>query len=116
VAFRIPAGSAGDTRIEHRLAAADASPHLTIAAILAAILHGVSRRLDPGPPTEDRAKGERDPSFPLDLLSALDRLARATILPSYLTRKYLSAYAQLKRGEYAALFEDILPQELDFYA
>jgi glutamine synthetase len=116
VAFRIPAGSAGDTRIEHRLAAADASPHLTIAAILAAILHGVSMHLDPGPPTEDRAQCERDPSFPLDLLSALDRLARATILPSYLTRKYLSAYAQLKRGEYAALFEDILPQELDFYA
>jgi len=28
----------------------------------------------------------------------------------------MSAYAQLKRGEYAALFEDILPQELDFYA
>jgi glutamine synthetase len=116
VAFRIPAGSGADTRIEHRLAAADASPHLTVAGILAAILHGTSSSLEPGTPTEGRAPAKADPSFPQGLLAGLDRLEQSSILPSYIPRQYLQAYAQHKRGEYEALFEEILPQELNFYA
>jgi hypothetical protein len=43
-------------------------------------------------------------------------LEQSSILPSYIPRQYLQAYAQHKRGEYEALFEEILPQELNFYA
>ena len=47
VAFRIPAASGPDTRVEHRVAGADASPHLVVAAVLAGALHGISNGLAP---------------------------------------------------------------------
>ncbi|UNK57816.1 glutamine synthetase family protein [Pseudoxanthomonas daejeonensis] len=50
VAMRIPHSDAANTRIEHRIAGADANPYLVAAAVLAGMLHGIGQRLDPGPP------------------------------------------------------------------
>src|SRR6185437_2054514 len=115
-ALRIPAGDPRNTRIEHRAATADASPHLTVAAILAAVHYGVTSMLEPGPASVGIVDLPRHRECPLDLADALQRLERSKILPAYFSQRYLSAYAQHKRGEYAALFEGITPQELDFYA
>ena len=59
VAFRIPAASGPDTRIEHRVAGADASPHLVVAAVLAAVLHGITHKLEPSSPVDGRAQAGR---------------------------------------------------------
>ena len=45
VAFRLPIAGPAARRIEHRIAGADASPHLVMAAVLAGILHGVEHGL-----------------------------------------------------------------------
>jgi glutamine synthetase len=116
VAFRVPSGSPQNRRIEHRISGADASPHLAVAAILASILHGVSNKLVATTATEGRVSAVRDPSSPSGLLAALDRLERSALLAQYVPPRYLQAYAQLKRGEYDALMEDIFPRELDFFA
>ena len=42
VSLRVPADAPVATRIEHRVAGADAQPHLVIAGILAGMLHGLS--------------------------------------------------------------------------
>jgi glutamine synthetase len=47
---------------------------------------------------------------------ALDRLESSELLGRYIPRRYLEAYAQLKRGECEVLLEDISTRELDFYA
>jgi glutamine synthetase len=114
VAFRLPIAGPEARRIEHRVAGADASPHLVVAAVLAAILHGVTGKLEPTP----EASGEVSevlPEFEAGLLAALARLERSEVLAQYLPRRYLQAYAHVKRGEYQDLFEEILPVELDFY-
>jgi glutamine synthetase len=116
VAMRIPAAGGPDLRIEHRVAGADASPHLVVAAILAAVLHGITNRLQPSAPTYGRVQGGRDPSFPTGLLNALDRMERSSALSQYLSKPYIEAYAHLKRGEYDALCAQLSPRELDFYA
>jgi glutamine synthetase len=116
VAFRIPLSSDADRRIEHRVAGADASPHLTLAAILAAMLHGISNDLSPSPPTDSGAPSEGNPDFPHGLLEALKRTANSVNLPQYLPRPFLQAYTHVKRGERNALLAPILPGELDFYA
>jgi glutamine synthetase len=46
VAVRVPADEAHATRIEHRVAGADANPYLVVAAILAGILHGIENDLE----------------------------------------------------------------------
>lgn len=116
VAFRIPAASGPDTRIEHRVAGADASPHLVVAAVLAAVLHGISNELVPSSPVDGRVPVGVDPEFPRGLWAALERMRGSSVLARYFPKRYLEAYAQLKRGELETLLEEISPRELDFYA
>ena len=114
VAFRIPVADAAAKRIEHRVAGADASPHLVMAAVLAAIHHGITQKLEATDPVTSRVQGVLPP-FAAGLLHSLDRLERSASLSGYIPERYLRAYAELKRSEYAALMERVLPCELDFY-
>jgi len=116
VAFRVPAATGQARRLEHRVAGADASPHLTVAAILAGILHGVTRELEPTEPLGGKASRGSDPNFPSDLIVALDRLENSTLLGEYVPPKYLELYSELKRGEYGELIEEVFTREYDFYA
>jgi glutamine synthetase len=105
VAFRIPPGAAAARRIEHRVAAADASPHLVMAAILAALHHGITGRLVPGEPA----------AAPTDIFAALDRLSHAERLASYLPSRFAELFVALKRAEALDLLEQPTPREFDFY-
>jgi glutamine synthetase len=115
VAFRVPAAHGPGRRVEHRVAGADASPHLVVAAVLAAALHGITRGLSATAPAAGRVQSGSDPAFPDGLLAALDRLQRSRLLPAYIPLRYLELFAELKRKEYAAFIEDLFIQELDFY-
>jgi glutamine synthetase len=115
VAFRVPAAHGPGRRVEHRVAGADASPHLVVAAVLAAALHGITRGLSATAPAAGRVQSGSDPAFPDGLLAALDRLQRSTLLSAYIPLRYLELFAELKRKEYAAFIEDLFIQELDFY-
>ncbi len=115
VAFRVPLSPPSGRRIEHRVAGADASPHLVLAAILAAIHHGVIARLDPGKPVVGRSTVGRGADFPSGLLPALDRLERAEALATYIPAPFLQAYAHVKRGEFDSLLAPILDGEYAFY-
>jgi glutamine synthetase len=55
VALRIPHSDPANTRIEHRIAGADANPYLVTAAVLAGILDGLENPRDPGPPIRGNA-------------------------------------------------------------
>ena len=116
VAFRVPAAHGQARRLEHRVAGADASPHLTVAAILAGILHGVRGELEPTEPLGGKASTGSDADFPSDLIVALARLEQSELLKQYLPPEYLTVYAQLKRGEYGELIEPVFTREYDFYA
>ena len=114
VAFRLPIAGPVARRIEHRVAGADASPHLVMAAVLAAILHGVTGKLEATPEASGEVS-EALPEFAAGLLDALGRLERSETLARYIPRRYLEAYAHVKRGEYQDLFDEVLPAEYDFY-
>ena len=115
VAFRVPAAHGSARRIEHRVAGADASPHLVIAAILGALLHGLNQKLNPTAPALGRVKSGPDPAFPNGLLAALERLEHSSLLPAYIAQNFLQLFAELKRKEYAALIDSLFIQEFDFY-
>jgi glutamine synthetase len=115
VAFRVPAVHGSGRRIEHRVAGADASPHLVVAAILAAVLHGLTQQLSPSAPALGRMHSGPDPAFPNGLLAALERLEHSSLLAAYIRPSFLQLFAELKRKEYAALIEEIFVQEYNFY-
>jgi glutamine synthetase len=114
VAFRIPAQHGPARRVEHRVAGADASPHLVMAAVLAGMLHGLRHQIDPGAPAEGRSVGG-DAEFPGDLVVALDRLVHGQLLSRYLPQRFLEIFSITKRGEYLDFIEHIFTREYDFY-
>jgi glutamine synthetase len=115
VAFRVPSSGPAARRIEHRVAGADASPHLVLATILAAVLHGITHRLTATQPVSGRVGGGGSADFPKGLLAALDRLEKSAALAQYLPGQYLKLYSELKQKEHAVLMAEVFPAEYDFY-
>jgi glutamine synthetase len=115
VAFRVPTGSPKARRIEHRIAGADANPYLAVAAILAGMLHGIERRLDPGAPATTDVSGKIDRKIPFQWHEAIAALRKAKILPDYLGADYLALYADAKAAELAKFNNAISPQEHEWY-
>jgi glutamine synthetase len=58
--LRVPIGATSARRMEHRCAGADANPYLVMAAILAGVHHGITHKIDPGPPAVGNVSHEPD--------------------------------------------------------
>jgi glutamine synthetase len=115
VAFRIPAGGGAARRIEHRVAGADANPYLVMAAVLAGMLHGIEHRLAPTAETKGDAGDDADPNVPFEFTAALDRFAKAKILPRYITPDILHLMRDQRRLEMQKFMGTISRQEYDWY-
>ncbi len=101
VAVRVPVSAAGDRRIEHRVAGADANPYLLAAAVLAGMLHGVERGLAPPAPLAGNAYTQRlsAPRLPADWPGALERFAASAFLGEHFGERFVRLYELTRRGE-----------------
>lgn len=101
VALRIPGGSPKATRIEHRVAGADANPYLVIAAILAGMHHGIENKIDPGPAAEGNAEAIPTASLPTAWNLALDRFSQSTVVRDAFGAGLQDVFTRLKQTERA---------------
>jgi glutamine synthetase len=115
VALRIPAGAPAARRIEHRVAGADANPYLVMAAVLAGVLHGFDRRLEPSARTRGNAYAQSEPSLPLTWDLAIDALAKAEILPDHLGHEFCRLYRVCREAERDRFADLITPAEHTWY-
>lgn len=102
VSLRVPAGPPVTRHVEHRVAGADAHPHLVLAALLAAAHHGIVNRLDPGPAVEGDgyAAAARDGvRLPTDWVGAVDLFERSEVLRDYLGPRFVDMFVSVKRTE-----------------
>ncbi len=108
VALRIPKGSEAATRIEHRVAGADANPYLVIAAILAGMAHGMATKADPGPHAEGDAEEIDAPvTLPTAWVNALEVFEKSTVVRNAFGAGFHDVYTRLKQTE-RANFERIV--------
>ena len=108
VALRIPQSSAPATRIEHRVAGADANPYLVVAAILAGIAHGIATKADPGPHSEGDAEEIDAPvTLPTAWINALEVFEKSTVVRDAFGAGFHDVYTRLKQTE-RANFERIV--------
>jgi len=113
--LRVPVGPGEARRIEHRVSGADANPYFALAAVLAGLHHGLVHALECGPPASGNVSREPDMALPFTIDDALTRLAKASILESYLGRETLALYGETKRLETARFRKIISPAEYDWY-
>lgn len=115
VALRIPLSAPEDTRVEHRPGGADGNPYLVMAAILAGIHHGITRKLEPGPMVQPGTVIEEKPELPLRWEAALDAFAAGKVLPEYLGKRYHELYAACRREECDRFHSEITDRDYEWY-
>ncbi|MFK0383438.1 glutamine synthetase family protein [Agrobacterium sp. NPDC090273] len=106
-AVRIPDANGPAARIEHRVAGADANPHLLLAAILGGMLLGLENRLDPGPETEPGQASSAKRSLTHDFLTAVEDFAASPIMARIFGARYRKLYADTKRKEAIAFLRTV---------
>jgi glutamine synthetase len=116
VALRIPASSADNRRIEHRVAGADANPYLLTAAVLAGIHHGLQHRLDPGAPVAGNAYKNAVTTLPTTWPEAALKFEASSVLREYLGEKFHRLFVTTRRGELQAFESHVTPLEYAWYA
>jgi glutamine synthetase len=100
VGLRVPTGPPATRHVEHRAAGADANPYLVAAAVLAGILHGLERALDPGPPVEGNGYAQASTEeLPLQWHAAIERAAQSEFLADAMGRDFLDVFLAVKRRE-----------------
>ncbi len=108
-AVRVPLAKAAETRIEHRVAGADANPYLVLAAVLGGIEHGIDNDIEPPP----QAEGDRDPpgtvALPDTWERALDAFRSSPFIATCLGEPYQQMFTACKEQEQAA-FRRQVPQ------
>jgi glutamine synthetase len=99
VALRIPHGNGASTRIEHRVAGADANPYLVIASILAGINYGIVNQVDPGPAAEGNAEIVEAPPLPTAWINSLDLFQNSDIVRGAFGASFQDVFSRLKNAE-----------------
>jgi glutamine synthetase len=111
-------------RFEWRLPDASANPYLATAALIAAGLDGIDRRLEPGPACTDDLF-ERSPAelaargigiLPQSLGEAIGALEADTTLKAALGTELSAEFTRLKRDESSAYARHVSAWELERYA
>jgi glutamine synthetase len=113
VAVRVPADAPIATRIEHRVAGADAQPHLVIAAILSGMLYGIENKLEAAAPLEGNAYDQLPASLPRYWPDALARFERSEFIGAYLGSDFQRVYTLLKQQEMDEFDRQVTPLEYD---
>lgn len=116
VALRIPRGNGNATRIEHRVAGADANPYLVIASILAGIGHGVANRIDPGPAVEGNSETVEAPLLPTAWVNALDLFQGSDVVRGAFGAPFQEVFSRLKHAERSNFERIVTPLDHLWYS
>ncbi len=115
VAVRVPNGPPVTRRLEHRIAGAEAHPHLVLAGILAGMMEGIEQAIEPPPPLTGNAfEGETERLSPV-MGEAVARFLASDFIARSFGADYRHLYGVMKREELAVFSRAILPLEYATY-
>lgn len=102
VAVRVKAGRGERTHVENRLGSGASNPYLAFAGVLAAVLDGIRRRLEPPEPLATSAYALDDLELlPASLEESLERFEQDAVLREAFHPEFTKAFLGLKRHEVA---------------
>jgi glutamine synthetase len=116
VALRIPRASGAGTRVEHRVAGADANPYLVLAGILAGMRHGITSKIEPGPMADGDANATEAPQLPTIWYNALERFRASDVVRDAFGAGFQDVYYRLKQTERAEFERVVTSLDHAWYA
>ena len=114
VAMRVPHSDEKNTRIEHRIAGADANVYLATAAVLAGMLDGIEHGHDPGAPVVGNAYEQTEIKTPYWRDSIRDFMASDFIADQF-GERFRHIYGQQKLKELHSFYREVTTLEYDWY-
>jgi len=114
VAMRIPHSEPVNTRIEHRIAGADANPYLVAAAVLAGMLDGLENGGDPGPPVVGNAY-EQTETQQLFWRDSIQDFLRSDFIAANFGERFRFIYGQQKLKEMRSFYTEVTTLEVEWY-
>ena len=100
------------------MAGADANPYLALAALLAGVHHGLTQKLDPGPPVvgDGYAAAAESGAAPAGQLVRGRRPLRRPrpMMRDYLGERFVEMFTTVKRTEQDRFFEVVPPLDYDW--
>ena len=115
VAVRVPNSGPAARRLEHRIAGAEAHPHLVLAAILAGMLEGIEGALEPPAPLIGNAYETDAPQLSPSMAEAVARFSASPFVARTFGAGYQQVYGVMKGQELAEFSNTILALEYDTY-
>ncbi|MBN9017383.1 MAG: glutamine synthetase [Rhizobiales bacterium] len=112
VPVRVTAGPPASRHLEQRVAGADANPYVALATVLAAMLEGIEKSIDPGAPIVGNGYEQIAPSLPSSWPDALAAARASDFLPRRLGERFTEIYLAIKQAECERFFAEI--PDLDY--
>jgi glutamine synthetase len=117
-ALRVVPGSAKATRVEYRVAAADANPYLALAAAVGSGLLGIEHQVDPGEPIRGNAYDQKqadEAQLPRTLMEAAGRLRTSKAARDLFGAAFVDHFSATREWEEREFRKAITEWELDRY-
>ncbi|HSM42435.1 MAG TPA: glutamine synthetase family protein [Afifellaceae bacterium] len=116
VALRIPPSDAAASRIEHRIAGADANPYLVAAAVLAGMMEGLDDARDPPAAVDGNAYDrKRLKRLPDNMYDAIELFEESDFIARHFGERYRHLYAETKKAECETFLAEITALERETY-
>ncbi|QSP95008.1 glutamine synthetase [Marinobacter salinisoli] len=113
VALRIPSGSKAATRIEHRMAGADANPYLVATAVIAGVTEGIQHRMEPSAPVTGNAYDQEHPHVADNLRDALRNMKKDVRVADWFGESFVKVYQACKWHDLHLFEQQITQLEYD---
>jgi glutamine synthetase len=115
VPIRVTAGPPHTRHLEHRVCGADANPYVVMATVLAGMLEGIERGLEPSEPIVGNGYGQVPATLPRHWPEAL-RAARASeFLRRRLGERFVDVYLTIKEAECDRFFAEVTDSDVAWY-
>ncbi|MBN8998041.1 MAG: glutamine synthetase, partial [Rhizobiales bacterium] len=115
VPVRVTAGPPESRHLEQRVAGADANPYVAMAAVLAGMLEGIERGIDPGAPIVGNGYAQIPPGLPTRWHDAIAAAAQSDFLKRRLGERFIDIYLAIKRAECDRFFAEIPDLDYSLY-
>jgi glutamine synthetase len=111
VAMRIPASNVAATRIENRMAGADANPYFAVTAMLAGITEGIEGKLTPPPYTTGDAYKRGGAMVPDNQRDSLRAMTNDSRIATWFGKETVRVYSEVKWHNLQLFEQQITPME-----
>ncbi len=112
---RVPGGSLGARRIEHRLAGGDVNPYLFLAAVLGSALVGIEDGMTPPDPITGNAYDQKLPQVPGSWDDAINAFEQSALARRIFDPQLVDNLIRTKRQEMAHFAEMTPEEQIDHY-